>query len=105
MKAGMLLTGDGALIYLTSHDSFVDQSLIDKFEAKGITKFIAYEISVEEAKKRYGKHFDIVVQDLRESNDLRILDYTGCRAFKMFSFNEMGPPFMHEKEESESTWK
>ena len=105
MKAGMLLTGDGALIYLTSHGSFIDQSLIDKFEAKGITKFIAYEIPVEEAKKRYGKHFDIVVQDLRESNDLRILDYTGCRAFKMFSFKELGPPVMHEKEESESTWK
>lgn len=99
MKAGLLLTGDGALIYLTSHKSFVDEDLINKFEAKGITKFIAYELPADEARKRYGRHFDIVVQDLKESNDLRILDYTGCRAFRMFSFKELGQPYMHEKEE------
>ncbi|MFC1671462.1 cytosolic protein, partial [Spirochaetota bacterium] len=66
------------------------------FEAKGISKFIAYEVSIEEAKNRYGGHFDIVIRDLRETDDLRILDYDGSRAFKMFSFKELGEPFMHE---------
>ncbi len=96
MKAGLLITGNGALIYLTSHSSYMDDSLIKKFESKGITKFVAYEVPVEEAKKRYGGHFDLVVRDLRESDDLRILDYDGSRAFKMFSFNELGTPLMHE---------
>ncbi|MBN2078293.1 MAG: cytosolic protein [Spirochaetes bacterium] len=96
MKAGLLLTGNGALVYLTSHASFLDQDLIKKFESKGIAKFIAYEIPVEEAKTRYGGHFDIVVQDLKESDDLRILDYDGARAFKMFSFKELGSPVQHE---------
>jgi hypothetical protein len=98
MKAGLLLSGSGAIIYLTSHEKFMDENLIWKFESKGITKFIAYEIPIEEAKKRYGGHFDVVVQDLRETDDLRILDYEGCRAFKMFSFKELGEPFTYEKE-------
>ncbi len=96
MKAGLLLTGNGALIYLTSHRDFVDNDLVKKFESKGITKFIAYEISAEEAKKRYGGHFDVVVRDLKETDDLRILDYDGARAFRMFSFSELGSPFQHE---------
>lgn len=97
MKAGMIISGSGVLIYLTSHEKFMDDNIIKKFESKGIDKFIAYELPVEEAKNRYGGHFDIVVQDLRETDDLRILDYEGCRAFKMFSFKEMGKPIYHEK--------
>lgn len=96
MKAGLLVSGSGALIYLTSHKEFMDQSLIKKFESKGISKFIAYEIPVDEAKKRYGNHFDVVLKDLHETDDLRILDYEGCRAFRMFSFKELGEPVMHE---------
>jgi len=97
MKAGLIITGSGALVYLTSHKEFMDESLISKFETKGITKFIAYEIPVEEAQKRYGRHFDIVMEDLRETDDLRILDYEGGRAFRMFSFKELGQPVMYEK--------
>jgi len=100
MKAGLLLTGNGALLYLTSHDMIMDDSLIQKFDAKGITKFIVYEVPLEEARKRYGGHFDIVIRDLRESDDLRILDYNGNRAFNMFSFEELGQPIIHEKGEN-----
>jgi hypothetical protein len=96
MKAGLLLTGSGALIYLTSHARFMDEQLIEKFATKGIEKFIAYEIPLEAARERYGGHFEVVVSDLRETDDLRILDYEGCRAFKQFSFSELGQPFMHE---------
>ncbi len=96
MKAGLLMTGNGSLMYLTSHDKVMDDNLIEKFKAKGIEKFIAFELSVEEAKKRYGGHFDVVVRDLHETDDLRILDYNGDRAFKMFTFEEMGNPIMYE---------
>ncbi len=96
MKAGPLITGSGALIYLTSHQEFIDESLIRKFESKGISKFIAYEVPLDEAKKRYGGHYSVVVKDPTETADLRILDYEGCRALKMFSFTELGKPYMHE---------
>ena len=96
MKAGLLLTGSGALIYLTSHHSHIDDGLIEKFKAKGMSKFIAYEVPFDEAKKRYGGHFDIVLRDLKESDDLRILDYDGTRAFSTFKFSELGEPFIFE---------
>lgn len=96
MKAGLLLTGSGALIYLTSHASYVDDALIEKFRTKGIDKFIAYELPIDETQKRYGAHFEMVIQDLRESDDLRILDYDGTRAFRMFSFKELGDQYMQE---------
>lgn len=92
MKAGLLLNGSGAIIYLTSHKGIADEHLVRKFKAKGINKFMAYELPVEEVKKRYGMHYDIVLGDLNESDDLRILDYDGTRAFGMFSFSEMGKP-------------
>ena len=103
MKAGLLISGSGTLIYLTSHKSFMDEGLIKKFASKGISKFIAYEIPIDEAKKRYGRHFDVVVQDLRETDDLRILDYEGSRAFRMFTFKELGEPLFYEKEEDNTT--
>ncbi len=83
----------------------MDEDLIQKYRTKGIDKFIAYEVPVEEARKRYGKHYDIVVQDLHETDDLRILDYDGTRAFKMFSFDEMGKPFFHEEEAHPKVFK
>ncbi len=98
MKATMLLTGNGPLVILTSYDSVTAPALLDKLTAKGIDKFIAYEIPLELAKQRYGGHFNVVMGDLHETDDLRILDFNGDRAFKMFHFDELGPPVAYESE-------
>ena len=42
----------------------------------------------------------MVARDLRESDDLRILDYNGDRAFKLFSFAEFGQPIMYDGTEA-----
>ena len=97
MKAGLLLTGSGALVYLTSHKKYIDDALVEKFRAKGITKFLAYEVDPDDARRKYGAHFDIVLKDLREADDLRILDYDGVRAFRSFSFEQLGKPFQFEE--------
>ena len=96
MKAYFLITSGGPLVMLTSYDSIANPVLLNKLDSKGISKFIAYEVSVESAKSKYGMHFDIVLQDLHQSDDIRILDYSGERAFKNFSFKELGPAFYHE---------
>jgi hypothetical protein len=69
---------------------------VKRLRSKGITKFIAHEVPVELAKARYGNHFDVVCQDLHETDDLRVLDYSGDRAYKSFSFKELGSPIYHE---------
>jgi len=96
MKAYMLITGSGPIVILTSHDSVLDGTLVRKLAGKGIEKFIGYEIPIGLARERYGAHFALVQGDLRESDDLRVLDYDGSRAFKLFRFDELGAPLLHE---------
>lgn len=96
MRAFMLFTGSGPLVVLTSHESITDLPLLAKFAAKGINKFIAYELPLAAAKERYGGHFDVVLRDLHETDDLRILDYNGERAFRLFRLTELGTPILYE---------
>jgi hypothetical protein len=96
MKAAMVLTGSGPLVILTSHASFTDAALLEKLRAKGIDKFIAYEVPLALAEQRYGNHFRVVMRDLREADDLRVLDFNGERAFRLFHLSELGAPTMHE---------
>jgi len=96
MKAVLLFTGSGPLVVLTSHDALTHPELLAKLSAKGIDKFIAHEIPIELARQRYGAHYNMVIRDLHETDDLRILDYNGHRAFRLFRFAELGPAEIHE---------
>ena len=96
MKVAMLFTGSGPIVIITSHDSILDPTLLAKLEAKGIERFLAYELPLDLAKSRYGGHFSAVMNDLHETDDLRVLDYNGERAFALFRLNELGKPIVHE---------
>lgn len=100
MKSFLLMTGSGPLNILTSHGSIENPILLDKLLAKGIDKFISFEVPYDLAQKRYGGHFNVVANDLHETDDLRVLDYNGDRAFRMFSFDELGEPHVHDPEAS-----
>jgi hypothetical protein len=92
MKAGVFFTGTGPILILTSYDTLDDPNLIEKLSAKGIKKYIAFEIAEQKVKDRYGKQYDIIMGDLSQTDDLRVLDYDGHHLFYNFSLNEMGEP-------------
>ena len=96
MKAIMIMSGSGPVVVLTSYDSATDPALVERLAAKGIGKFLAYEVPLELAKERYGGHYQIVTNNLHETDDLRVLDYNGNRAFNLFRFDELGPLVIHE---------
>ncbi len=96
MKAGIFFTGTGPILILTTYESFNDLHFIEKLSGKGIKKFIAYEVSEDKVKQRYGMHFNVVLGDLRQSDDLRVLDYDGHHVFNNFSFRELSEPIHHE---------
>ncbi|MEN8174841.1 MAG: hypothetical protein ABFS23_03705 [Pseudomonadota bacterium] len=96
MKVFMLITGSGPVVILTSHAAVEDPALVEKLQTKGIEKFLAYEVPYELARERYGGHFTVVANDLHESDDLRVLDYNGERAFRLFRMDELGPLVVHE---------
>jgi len=96
MKAGIIFTGTGPILILTSYSAFDDPAFIQKLEAKGIRKFLAYELESELVRQKYGKQFDVVLGDVKQQDDLRVLDYNGHNVFYNFKFNEMGGPVIHE---------
>ena len=92
MKAGIIFTGTGPVLILTTYESFKESTFIAKLEAKGIRKYIATEVPLERVKEKYGNHYNVVMGDLAQSDDLRVLDYNGYNVFHNFTFSEMGQP-------------
>jgi len=95
MKAAIIFTGTGPILVLTTYESFKHPKFTEKLAAKGIKKFIAYELPLEKVKEKYGTHFAMITGDLHQSDDLRVLDYDGHHVFHSFSFEEMGVPVFH----------
>lgn len=96
MKAGIIFTGTGPILILTSYQSFDDPNFVEKLATKGIQKYIAYELPVEKVKAKYKEQFTVIMQDLSRSNDLRVLDYNGHHVFTSFSLKELGSPIYSE---------
>jgi hypothetical protein len=96
MKAGIFFTGTGPILILTSYESLDDPNLVEKLALKGIKKYIAFEIQEDLVKEKYGKHFNVILGDLKQEDDLRVLDYDGHHVFYNFSIDEMGEPIYHE---------
>jgi len=52
MRVYFLFTVTGPLVVLTSYDSINTPELLEKWKAKGLTKFIAHEVSLESVLSR-----------------------------------------------------
>lgn len=96
MKAFLMFSSSGVTVIVTSYESLDDPEFISQLKARGFYKFVAFELPIKKVKARYGKHFDTIVKDMRDSADLRLLDYSGVRAFDYFSFSEFGVPVYYE---------
>jgi hypothetical protein len=99
MKAGILFTGTGPILILTSYDSLDEFNLVEKLRNKGIKKYIAFEISEERVKEKYGVQFNVIMGDLKQTDDLRVLDYDGHHVFYNFALEELGDPIYCDSSE------
>ena len=96
MKAGIIFTGTGPILILTTYQSFGDGKLIEKLGLKGIKKFMAYEVPLDLVKQKYGQQFDAIMKDVKQTDDLRVLDFDGHKIFYSFSFTDLGETYQHE---------
>ena len=96
MKAALILTGSGPILVLTTHDTLTDPDLVARLAAKGIRKFLAYEVPVETVKAKYHAHYDHVLEDIKQEDDLRVVDENGHRVYAAFSLRELGAPIAWE---------
>ncbi len=96
MKAFILFSGSAPLMLLTSYESARHPEFIQKLATKGIKKFVAYDVPLDLVKEIYGKHYDLVMEDLHQTDDLRVLDYDGYHVVNTFSFKRLGKPVLYE---------
>ena len=96
MKAGIFFTGSGPILILTSYESLTNPNFVEKLLTKGIKKFVAFEVSETMLKEKYGQHLDIIMGDLYQTDDLRVLDYDGHHVFYNFTLKELGDPIFYE---------
>ncbi len=96
IKPVLLFSSRGPLLILSTYPAIDDRELLEKLAAKGINKFIAWELDEESVGERYGSHYFVVTRDLKDSGDMRILDFDGSRIFERFRFDELGEAIVHE---------
>jgi hypothetical protein len=97
MKAAIVFAGTGPLLILTSYPSISDPNFVGKLKAKGLQKFIAFEIPLDQCRERYGPSYRDIVEDLQKIDDMRVLDFDGHRIFRNFTLKKMGAPFFFEE--------
>ncbi len=96
MKSYLLFTVTGTKVIITSYDSVEHPEVLKKLRSKGISKFIAYEVSIESTRAKYGKQLSNVYNETFDSNDIMILDCIGECSPEKFSFNELSNPTFYE---------
>jgi len=96
MKSAVIFTGTGPILILTSYETLTHPSFVEKLATKGIKKFIAIELPVDSVKEKYSHRFDVIMEDLYQTDDLRVLDYNGYNIFNNFSLKEMGEAIRYE---------
>jgi hypothetical protein len=96
MKAVLIFSGMGPVLLLTSYESITHPKFIEKLTTKGIKKFIGFELPLELVKEKYGAHYEAILNDVQQSDDLRVLDYDGHNVIYNFSFKDMGQPTFYE---------
>ena len=99
MKSGIIFTGSGPIVVLTTFPSLSDPGFAEKLAAKGILKFVARELPVDLVREKYGAQFTSIVNDVKQEDDLRVLDYNGHNVLYNFGFELMGAPIYHEPQD------
>ncbi|MFZ0929608.1 MAG: hypothetical protein WAN11_13470 [Syntrophobacteraceae bacterium] len=97
MKAGIIITGSGSILALTSTDSFEHPDFVKALKEKGIDKYIAFEVPEDLVKLQYGQHYLITMTDRKQADVLRIVDVDGQRIFRNFDLGAMSGPILHEE--------
>jgi hypothetical protein len=96
VKGILVFGGSGPLLILSSYGAIDDPRLIQRLRAKGLQKFIAWEIPIDRCRDLYGFTYRDIVEDLQSHDDMRVLDFDGHRIFLNFSLRQLGEAVIYE---------
>ncbi|MEM5789990.1 MAG: hypothetical protein AAGU11_21955 [Syntrophobacteraceae bacterium] len=97
MKAGIVVSGTGAILLLTACNSLDDPNLVSCLHKKGVNKYIVFEVPIDLVKTQYGQRYSIALADRKQSDECRVVDVDGSRIFRNFSLSDFGQPLMQEE--------
>jgi hypothetical protein len=96
MKGILVLSGSGPLLLLSSYPAIDDPGLLAKLRAKGLAKFLAWEVPIEHLSDLYGYTFRDIAEQLETQGDMRVLDFDGHRIFLNLSLRDLGEHILFE---------
>ncbi len=99
VKGILVLSGSGALLLLSSYPAVDDPRLIAKLRAKGLAKFLAWEVQVGHLRDLYGYTFRDIAEELASRDDMRVLDFDGHRIFLNLSLRDLGDHILFEDDQ------
>ncbi len=97
MKGILVFGSGGPLLLLSSYPTIDHPELVEKLHAKGLEKYIAYEVPIDRCRDLYGARYRDIVRDLEANNDMRVLDFDGHHIFLNFSLRSLGIPYVIER--------
>jgi hypothetical protein len=92
MTAFLVFTDFEPLLVMAPRTAAVDGRLVRGLGEKGIQRFIAHEIPLDDLKVRYGVPFEVVESDVRRGGDVRVLDSKGSHVLANVRLADLGPP-------------
>ncbi len=98
MKAAIVFSANGPILVLTSCPAIDTPLFSEGMRAKGIRKFIAYEVDIDRCQQLYRKYFRLVSAKLGQQCALDVLDFDGHRVLLNFSLRELGRPVIVDEE-------
>jgi len=96
MKAVIVFSGTGPILILTSYPSIDDPKLIGKLKAKGINKFVSFEVPIDQCKALYCKCYDLIEDLEKGEEEIVVLDVDGVHILRNFSL-KTSTPFVFEE--------
>lgn len=92
MRSYLIFTGTGPILVLSTYPKLTDDRLLEKLRYKGIDKFIAYQVDLDEVAAVYPQSFGQAKVDLEGLEDIRVLDFNGHQIMANFSLDSLGDP-------------
>lgn len=90
MKGILVLSASGPVLLLSSYPTIDDPGLIAQLRAKGMEKFLAWEVPLERCRELYGYTYRDDAADLEANTGLHVFDGEGHRIFLNFSLKGVG---------------
>lgn len=96
MTALLVFTETQPLLLMASRAVVSDDRLAEGLKDRGIDKFMAYEVPIDHLRREYGLAFERIEADLKNGEEMRVLDFKGSHVFAKVDFAELGPVFARD---------